>query len=234
MKFGVVFSLALVAANSPTYAQNAQVIQLITELDSRSPKPDDGAILDAVTITAKARASAQKLCQPTSITIVETTPITGARSILEGVLNNSLRNGWSVYARHNGCPKNDVFRYAVLQKPDSSLLAVTTNEGKSYANLSIMRDTSGQAAAAAYMTIKKMDASCAPNDVQFGRTRIDSEDKDLGPDIYGVRYVGSWKEVWQFTICGRTAEVPIICRADGDGGAYTDIKSADIVVLPKS
>ncbi len=232
MKSGILLVAMMMIAGLPAKAQNAWVIEKIKALDARAPKPSDEAILAAVTTTAAAWATEKKQCLPTSLAIVGTTPITGAKVILASVLNNSLRNAWSVYARHGGCVGADVFRYAVFQLPDSSLKAVQVNEGYSYANLSIMRDTSGQAAFAAYAAIKKAEAACAGNDMKFGRTRIDSEGKDLGPDVFGVRFTGSWTEIWQFSVCGRTAEVPIAFTADGDGGAYTNIKGAGVVVLP--
>jgi len=233
MKFGILLAAMMMTASLPASAQSALVIEKLEALNSQTPKPSDAAILAAVTTAAAASAAEKKQCQPASIAIVETTPITGARVILAGVLNNSLRNAWSVYARHVGCAGTDVFRYAVLELSDKTLKTGLVNEGYSYANLSIMRDTSGQAAFAAYAAIKKIDAACAGNDMKFGRTRIDSEGKDLGPDLFGVRYTGSWTEIWQFSVCGRTAEVPITFSADGDGGAYTNIKGAPVVVLPK-
>lgn len=56
----------------------------------------------------------------------------------------------------------------------------------------------------------------------------------MGPEVYGVRYTGSWSEVWPITLCGRTVEVSVRFTADGDGGAYNNLKSAEAKLLPAS
>jgi hypothetical protein len=84
---------------------------------------------------------------------------------------------------------------------------------------------------AAFQKSVTLDAKCDGKDMKMGPTRVSSQGADLGPDVYGVRYVGSWSEVWQFETCGKTFDVPVEFTADGDGGAYTNIKSADLAAV---
>jgi len=125
-----------------------------------------------------------------------------------------------------GCPGEDTVRYMVLQLRDKSLRAARVNEGRSLANPTIMRDTSAMAALAALRQAKIVDPSCKGDDMAMGSTRVVSRSKDLGPEKFGSRYAGSWSEVWQFRTCGRTFDVPIDFTADGDGGAYTNVKAS--------
>ena len=61
-----------------------------------------------------------------------------------------------------------------------------------------------------------------------------AEESDLGADVFGVRYVGSWSELWPIEICGQIVEVPVTFKADGDGGAYYNIKDETVkLVLPE-
>lgn len=224
-------ALATIVCSPPATAQNQEILAKIKQLDEQAPQPGQDIILAALTKTAVSLANAGNGCKPSRITILETSPITGARDILAGIMKGAVKNGWTVYARYAGCPGGDVFRYAVIQRADGSLIAPLINEGRSYANLSIMRDTSALAAIAGYAAIKRIDAKCAGGDLKMGQTRVVSETKDLGPDTFGVRYTGSWTEIWQFKSCGRTVEVAVSFSADGDGGAYSNIKGDSVTVL---
>jgi len=66
----------------------------------------------------------------------------------------------------------------------------------------------------------------------MGVTRVAKEEPSLGADVYGVRYTGSWIEVWPIELCGRTIEVAVRFTADGDGGAYADLKGTEAKLLP--
>jgi hypothetical protein len=95
-----------------------------------------------------------------------------------------------------------------------------------------MRDTSMPAALAAHQKAVSLGKSCDGKDLKMGPTRIADESKDLGPDLYGIRYTGTWTEIWRFETCGAKFDVPVEFRPDGDGGAYTNIKADTIKVVP--
>jgi hypothetical protein len=158
-------------------------------------------------------------------------PITGARGIMAAVMAGKLRNAWIVYADHVGCAGNNPVRYMIMQPADGMLRAVRVNEGRTFANPVLMRDTGTAAALAALQKSKATNANCGGETMKMGPTRVTSQSADLGPEIYGVRYVGKWTEIWQFETCGLKVDVPVEFTPDGDGGAYTNVVSDQAVVV---
>lgn len=96
-----------------------------------------------------------------------------------------------------------------------------------------MRDTSVQAAIAVLAFAKRTNPDCDGSDMTMSSSRVISENEDLGPDIYGVRYTGSWSESWRFAACGNQYDVPVSFTADGDGGAYTNIAGGEITLVER-
>jgi hypothetical protein len=217
---------------SAAAAQNPLVLNKLKELDAKAPQPAVSELRSAVATTAKAYAEKKGTCAPSEVTLSEVSPITGARGILQGVMSGQLRNAWTLYVQYVGCSGADPHRFMVVQKGDGSLIALQVNEGRTYANPSIMRDTSAMAAMTALQKGRSLDPTCKGESMKMGPTRVTGQSKDLGPDIYGARYVGSWTEVWQFETCGKKFDVPIEFTPDADGGAYTNIKGDAVVVVP--
>jgi hypothetical protein len=226
----VAAALAAIASTSAA-AQHPLVLSKLQELNAKAPQPTAAQLRSAVLATAKAFGEAKGTCVPADVTLGDVAPITGAREVLQAVLSGQARNSWTVYATHGGCPTKEPFRYMVVQKADGTLIAPLVNEGKSFANPSIMRDTSVQVALAAVQKARSLDAGCTGEKMEMGPTKIVSQSADLGPEVFGARYVGSWVEAWQFTTCGRSFSVPIEFRADGDGGAYTNVRAEEVALV---
>jgi len=224
------FVLAALQAGSAS-AQHPMVLAKLQEINAAAPQPSTDQIKAAIAITAKAFGEANKTCVPTEIVVGEVAPITGARDVLGAVLAGQARNAWSAYVTHGGCEGKEPFRYMIVQKSDGSLVAPLVNEGRTFANPSIMRDTSAQAAIAALQKAKSADAACTGEQMKMGPTRIARQSQDLGPEVFGVRYVGSWSEVWRFETCGKRLDVSVEFTPDGDGGAYTNIKGQDVAIV---
>jgi hypothetical protein len=227
----LILSAALVSASSSAFAQNQMVLDTLRGLDAKAPQPSLADLTSTIAATAKAYAEAHKTCAPTSVNLSGVAAITGASGILAAVIAGKLRNAWTVYAEHVGCPDNVVVRYMVLEPAEGSLRAVRVNEGRTFANPVIMRDTSAAVAVAALQKGRSVDGTCNGDAMKMGPTRVTSQSKDLGPEIFGVRYVGKWTEVWQFQTCGMKIDVPVEFTPDGDGGAYTRIISDQIKAL---
>lgn len=173
-------------------AQNAQVLAKIRQLDAAAPAPSAEAIEKAVMETAAAMTEANGTCMPAAISLEPATPITGARVVLQGVLSGELRNGWNVYAIYDGCEAegDPVRRFALIEFADGTKRALPVNTGRSYANPSIMRDTSPQAALGAMVFAKREDEGCDASDMDMAGSRIEGESEDLGPDLFGVATPG--------------------------------------------
>lgn len=224
--------IAIAAQPEAAPAQHPMVLAKLQEINAQAPQPPADQLKQAVMGTAKAFGDANGACVPSDAAIADIAPATGSRDVLQAIVAGQLRNGWTLYATHAGCPGAGPVRYLIAQKADSTLLAFQVNEGRTHASPAIMRDTSAQAAMAAHIKALSLDKSCDGKDMRMGPTRITAESEDLGPDIYGARYVGSWSEVWRFQLCGRTFDVPVDFRPDGDGGAYTQIKADQIALVP--
>lgn len=226
---GLLTALAVPAASAS--AQNPMVLAKLQEINAKAPPPAASKIEAAVVETVKAMAAAKGTCVPRKLTIADVAPATGSRDVLQGVVSGQLRNGWTAYATHGGCPGTEPFRYLIIEKSDGSLLALQVNEGRTFTSPTIMRDTSMQAALMILQKAKSLDSKCDGRDLAMGATRIVQQSKDLGPHIYGARYVGTWSEAWRFTTCGKTFEVTVHFTPDGDGGAYTNVKGDQVTLV---
>jgi hypothetical protein len=231
-EFKAVLTLAFLLTGAPALAQNAQVLERLKAADAAAPAPARAELTAKIVEAAAKRAAAGKGCAPSAIRIDRVDPLTGAGGIFAAVVQGQMRNAWSVMAFEQGCSDPDPMRYIVLQRPDASLVVAPVNRGYAIANPTIMRDTSANAGLVAFRTVQAADAGCKGDGMDMERTRIDRQDPGLGPDVYGVRYTGGWREIWTFGVCGRRVEVPVTFTADGDGGAYSNIEGGSARILP--
>ena len=225
-------AIAMFVSSGTASAQDPVVLARIEEMNRQAPQPSAERIRAALVESAAAIGAAAGECVPRDLTVAEVSPATGVRAVLQGIVSGQVRNAWLAYATHGGCPAPGPFRYMIVQRQDGSLVAPLVNEGRSIANPSIMRDTSAHAALAVFARARDVDAGCDGRDMKMGPTRVVSQSDDLGPDVYGARYVGSWREVWRFETCGRAFDVPVEFRADGDGGAYTNVSASGVSLVP--
>jgi hypothetical protein len=121
----------------------------------------------------------------------------------------------------------------IMQDVDNSLETIRVNRGVSHAWESLVGDTLPSARLAASAALQREGIDCSGEDgTSLGVTRIASEEPDLGEETFGIRYSGSWTEVWPIETCNRIVEVLIRFTADGDGGAFTHIPGDEARVLP--
>ena len=228
--------IAIFAAFIPNlaFAQNPQLLDLFHTIDKNAPTPEKSIIITEV---MKAAVTIQKqtgVCVASSAEIEKIAPATGDRYIIEGAVTGRLKNGWTVYAKHPNCG-TDVSRYLIMQAIDGSFETIRLNKGRSNANAKLIDDSLVSIYTFASLAISKVNKKCNSKHIlsaTLGTTRIVNEESNLGPELYGVRFAGSWNEIWPVIICGQTAEVPVRFTADGDGGAYINMKSDEVKVLP--
>jgi hypothetical protein len=170
-------------------------------------------------------------CVPTSAVIDRVVPATSVKFVFQGIVAGQLKNGWTVTARHPNCDAAPV-RYTISEDSAGALATIRTNRGLSLANESLISDTWPLAVVQAAATAQRNGIECDSKGASLGVTRVAKEEPGLGDDLYGVRYTGSWSEVWPVELCGRTVEVTVRFTADGDGGAYTDLKGTEARLLP--
>lgn len=227
------YLLATLAASSTTagYAQHPLILQRLTAWDAAAPQPAPSTIQEQVMEAAMAAQKGSGGCVPTSVIVDKVVPATSVRFVFQGILSGQLKNGWTVTARHPNCDSTAV-RYTVSQDSAGALTTIRTNRGLSLANESLISDTWPLAVIQAAATAKRNGFECDSKGASLGVTRVATEEPGLGADVYGVRYTGSWREVWPVEMCGRTVEVTVRFTADGDGGAYTDLKGTEAKLLP--
>lgn len=213
-------SVALVSAVN---AQDETFASKMREVNAAVPIPDQLAVEADALATLQAIAKQKSQCVPTGLRMERPTPATADRMAIQSIQAGKLKNLWLAYGNAIGCPDASKIRFIVLQLPDGSVRARVVNQGESIASPSLMRDTSAGAALAAWNAVKGVDSTCDGRDLDMTNTKVSLKSADLSPDFYSARYRGSWEEVWTFSVCGRQAAVPVSFKADGTGGAYTNV-----------
>tara|TARA_R110000824_G_scaffold177839_4_gene357369 strand:- start:2488 stop:3198 length:711 start_codon:yes stop_codon:yes gene_type:complete len=213
---------------SAALGQNQLILDKLKQLDAAHPTLEMSAAKAAIFDTAKRFADEKGECLPTDVQLEQPVAITGDPAILPALLSGQIKNAWKVYAQYQGCGNRAVDRFSVIDFADGKRIALLVNSGATNSSMKLMRDTSMLAAMQAYQAAKSKAPSCDGKDLEMIGAQIVSEADDLGPELYGVRYVGGWTENWRFSTCGLIFDVPVQFTADGDGGAYTNIKAENV------
>jgi hypothetical protein len=223
-----IWALPASAANS----QDASFAAKMQEVNASAPLPDQHAVEADALKTIQAIATQKSQCVPTGIRMEKPTAATADRLAIRDIQAGKLKNLWLAYGKAVGCSDTSKTRFIILQTPDGSVRARVVNKGESFASPSLMRDTSMSAALVAWNTVRVVDPTCAGRDMAMASTKVTSKSADLSADFYSARYQGSWEEIWTFSVCGRMAAVPVSFKADGTGGAYTNVdqKGATLTV----
>jgi hypothetical protein len=212
-------------------AQNQLVVQRLDKENAEHPTLSRADAKSAIFEKVKMIAESKGQCVPTNITVEAPAAITGDPFLFPMVLAGNVKNVWRVYAQYEGCNNDLVQRFALIDNSDDKRIAVPINPGRSLTTVKLMRDTSPSAGLQAAAAARRQKPDCDAKDMELISTHVTSESKDLGPEIYGVRYVGSWTESWRLKTCGLVFDVPITFSADGDGGAYTNINGDAVLEL---
>ncbi|MFM9977605.1 MAG: hypothetical protein ACKVOP_06115 [Sphingomonadaceae bacterium] len=204
-------------------AQHPMVRQKLSEWDAAAPAPERKTLVAEIEKAAAAHYKPGDGCARLTVEVDAVASATADRYVFNGIVAGQIRNGWTATVRHPGCDSGPV-RYMTVQSGDGSLRTFRVNRGLSHAWESLIGDTLQFAMLAAKLKLDRDKITC--NDektAKLGVTRVSMQEADLGPDVYGVRYVGSWSEVWPIEMCKQTIDVPVRFTADGDGGAYHNI-----------
>lgn len=212
-------------------AQHPMVLDVLENANRSAPVLGEDVYRDQINSVVEDIYTENPSCDTSDIVIEKIESATANRFIFNAVVRQQMRNGWTVTATLPGCDTVPV-RFMTMQENDGSLRTIRVNRGTSYAWDSLIADTLPLAKVAAIAGLSRADIPCEKGQPgKLGAIRIASESEDLGDDVFGVRYTGSWSEVWPITICERTVEVRAQFTADGDGGAYQRFSSEDLTVL---
>lgn len=224
--------IALFAPFSSANAQHPLVLARLNAWNEAAPVLGHGVLKTEVRKKAGDIYGASTACYNSDIMIDTVEPATADRYAFNALLRGTLRNAWFVTARLPGCDPVPV-RYMIMQSTDNSLKTIRVNRGVSYTWDSLLGDTLPVAQLVATAALKREGVTCSANETPtLGVTRIASKEPSLGNSTFGIRYSGSWTEVWPIEACKRTVDVLIRFTADGDGGAFTHILGDKTRVLP--
>jgi hypothetical protein len=214
------FAAAAALALAPAGAQEPAFVAILDQVDKAAPAPTQAEMAVAALETLRAIAAQEGSCVPTDVVMDRPASASASRTIATLIGRKQIKNGWTAYGRPQGCPAPAATRFMVLRLADGTLIARMVNVGESLTAPDLMRDSSYVVAVAAAGAIRKAHPECTGIEgLQMGATRVSRRSPDLGPDFHGQRYRGSWEEVWTFTQCGHSAEVPVTFVTDGKGGA---------------
>jgi hypothetical protein len=236
MKFGMWLPVApLITVLVPVGSANAQdalVLSKLTEWNDSAPAPADQTIKVDVRKTVEELYGKTVICLGSKIVVSKVEPATADRYATNGRIAGDLRNAWFVTAQLPKCDTAPV-RFMVLQRADASLKTIRVNRGTSYAWESLIADTFPRALIGAHIALSQKGLNCGSEEKAIlGILRISSEEPDLAPVQFGVRYKGRWTEIWPLELCNHTIEVTVAFTADGEGGAYSRIVSDKTRILP--
>lgn len=224
--------IALLVPPSALNAQHPMILAKLNEWNDAAPVPGSEIFKNEIRRKAGEIYGESAACDNSDIVIDAIEPATADRYPFNAILRRTLRNAWFVTARLSGCDLAPA-RYMIMQNTDNSLQITRVNRGVSYAWDSLIGDTLPLAQLAAIAALKRAGVMCSSNEKPtLGVTRIASKEPNLGNSVFGIRYSGSWTEVWPIEACKRTVEVSIKFTADGDGGAYNYISGDKTRVLP--
>lgn len=216
---------------SAASAQDPQFAAFVDRTNAATPPPTVEAMTPVALATLQALKREEGACVPTALALEPPQTAVATHIITQAVLAGQVKNGWTVYGRSSGCPDEVTYRFMILRMADDRLRAFVVNAGESLANPSLMRDSSAAAAVSAFQAVRAVSPGCTGEDLRMGPTRVADRGADLGPNFHGSYYSGTWTEMWTFRVCGRTAEVPVVFTADGQGGANFSVRGSEARIV---
>lgn len=227
----IIFASFGLALASTATAQDAEFARFVEQANAANPAPAAAEIVPVALQALQASPRAGDGCVPTGLSVDTPRPITASRHIVQLIRGGEVRNAWTVYARTQGCGETRPLRMVVIRAANDALLAVPLLHGEGIANPTLVIDTRDAARTAAGAIAGRLIQGCVSGGIALDDVRTVSQSEDLGPDFYGARYRGSWREAWAFTACGRRVELPITFTADGESGANYVIHATEARLL---
>lgn len=234
---GILCAAALLSLANAAVAQEASIFDRLNPEEEKTAQtpfvgsilmqttwPSDDQIMAALEVSAASTAE-YKDCADYKILSVEEARLGFLDpGLAKLAAAGKIKNVWFLTAEVAFCGRQAPYRFLIVQNPDNSYQALLNAEGRTYAWPTLIRDTMFNVIG--YVIGKTQGTGCELSDDNFklGAMRVESEE-GLGPQVFGIRYTGEWKEIWAVKACDMDLEVPITFTADGSGGAYMVVKS---------
>ncbi len=207
-------AIALMTA-APAAAQAPEALQRWAAINAAAPAPSTDLARAAIT-------AAQADCPATGAVLGVIEPVTAWPRVDAAITAGQLVNAWAVTIQRADCaPQNAWARYILLQDVSGGLTAQLVHVGRSHVDLDsmaggVMTKAMRTAGAAAARDIPGCSAELVARTGALARIDM-IDDAQIGPDRYGLRFSGSWREAWVFGICGRSLTVMMDFEATPDG-----------------
>jgi hypothetical protein len=231
----------LLASLSTARAQTLSPMGTPTELQqqiialNKKPLPDGPPLAIAVMRAVQADAILRNRCRPTNIQLGPLRPVTLDNIVSALIQKGEIENGWLVSATPTNCPSAQPIRLLVVRAADGkSVNAFFSGQGESLTWPSLARDMLQGLSLSFTRKVQAADPQCVPKPADMTATgaQVSERSADLLPEQYGVRFKGSWTEVWSYAACGHQVAIPVSFKADGKGGAYWTIQDTNMLFVP--
>ncbi|HEX8643673.1 MAG TPA: hypothetical protein VF702_07140 [Allosphingosinicella sp.] len=232
LKFKLLFAALGIAAASAGQAQEAQFARFVEQADGAAPAPDSAEISPIALAMLQQLHREIGRCVPTGLRLDQARPMTATRHIVQMIQAGEVRNGWTVYARLEGCAEPRPLRLVVIRPSQGPLVVAPLTYGEAISSPTLLLDARDAAVTAASAMGERLVPGCtAAGQVGIESLRNVSQSADLSPDYYGVRYRGTWREAWTFAVCGRRLEIPVDFVTDGESGATYILRASEARLL---
>jgi len=217
--------------SAPAAAQDPDFARMVEQANAAAPAPAVSEIAPLALAAVQDIHRQSGICVPTAVRVEAPRPITATRHVVQMIGAGEVRNGWVAYGRLEGCEERRPLLLVVFRPSTGPLIVAPLMFGEAIANPTLILDARGPALTAVQAMARQLVPGCADDGAALTGFRLVSTAPDLGPDYYGVRYRGSWREAWTFAACGRRIEMPITFAADGQSGASYTIHAGEARVL---
>ena len=232
----LLFALMLAApATAAPLDPMASAAEMGRQLDAinAKPLPTGEPLASAIAEVLRADAERRGGCFPLKVKLGPMRPVTLDNFITQGILAGQIENGWLVSASVQNCPADDPARILVIRAADGKTVnAFYDGRGEGLAWPSLARGALPAILRPALARLALADKRCQPTSLDPVAVRVQTRSADLGPERFGLRYKGSWTEVWSFAPCGHRIAVPVTFTPDGQGGARWTVDEGRIVYRP--
>lgn len=225
---------ATLLAAGPSAAQTAELTERVEAINAAVPAPEAEEASAALLAALQHEATRAEECVPTGVEVETITPVTADRNLTQVIARGQFQNVWQAYIQPTGCPEGKSQRFMVVRQPDGQVQATLLNKGESLTSPTILLDAYEAAAPFAIAEVNKVDPECRnPGAITtMPHIQVTARSEDLGPDFYGLRFSGSWQELWTIKVCGHIVEVPQSFEADGEGGVTIQPQAEGVRLLP--
>jgi hypothetical protein len=204
-------------APAASLAQPPELIAAVEKIAAAEPAPTPAEIVPQALELLRNRAKSDGKCSPRSVSVGGPASALLTLIVTQRMVAREIRNAWTVDVRPEGCPDRRPARLIVYRQSAGTLDVQFMAFGEGIA-LPVERNIFLVVAGAAYAKLASAKGGCAVDKLRFESTRIASRSADLGPDVHGTRFKGTWSEIWTFRGCGREVEAPVTFVTDGLGG----------------